>query len=110
LTGNCGTKGYCVNLPFSYNRISDSEHNEIYDEMIQRLTAMAERNERNDDLINVLTLDGGGIRGLVIIHMLMAVEKVLDEPVFKYFDLVGGTSTGALVSISILYHTHFRNQ
>jgi len=92
---------YYVNLPLSYNRISDAEHNEIYDEMIKKLTDMAERNERNENLINVLTLDGGGIRGLVIIHMLMAVEKVLGEPVFKYFDWVGGTSTGALVGYSI---------
>lgn len=31
----------------------------------------------------------------------MEVERMLDEPLFKYFDWAGGTSTGALLSAGL---------
>ena len=47
-----------------YNKVLDSEHNTIYDEMIDTLSRMT--TSSNSNIINVLSLDGGGIRGLVI--------------------------------------------
>ncbi len=54
----------------------------------------------------ILSLDGGGVRGLVTLGMLKAVEDVLRQRSAKpemfrlsdYFDLIGGTSTGALIA------------
>ena len=37
--------------------------------MLARLSDMAERQEPNRRLLNILTLDGGGIRGLVILQV-----------------------------------------
>ncbi|MBU2583249.1 MAG: patatin-like phospholipase family protein [Alphaproteobacteria bacterium] len=54
----------------------------------------------------VLSLDGGGVRGLITLGMLKHVEDTLKERsgrgdefrLSDYFDLIGGTSTGALMA------------
>lgn len=56
----------------------------------------------------ILSLDGGGVRGLVTLGMLLKVEALLRErmppvqrPSFRlcdYFDLIGGTSTGSIIA------------
>ncbi len=53
----------------------------------------------------VLSLDGGGVRGIVSIVFLREIEKVLKERFGRadfrlcdYFDLVGGTSVGSLLA------------
>jgi uncharacterized protein len=54
----------------------------------------------------ILSLDGGGVRGLITLGMLTKVERLLkarspDPESFRlcdYFDLIGGTSTGALIA------------
>lgn len=49
----------------------------------------------------ILCLDGGGIRGLVLIQMLEALEMILGGPVIKYFDWIAGTSTGGILSLAL---------
>jgi patatin-like phospholipase/acyl hydrolase len=51
----------------------------------------------------ILTLDGGGIRGIVELSVLQALQKAvgLEEfPIRDMFDLIVGTSTGILPYIS----------
>jgi len=56
----------------------------------------------------ILSLDGGGIRGIITIEILAQIEKELREkynnPSMKlseYFDFVAGTSTGALIGVLV---------
>jgi len=56
----------------------------------------------------VLALDGGGIRGLVTLGYLGKIEKILrdrynrdDLRLSDYFDLIGGTSTGAIIAAAL---------
>ncbi|KAJ8263915.1 hypothetical protein GJAV_G00143040 [Gymnothorax javanicus] len=51
----------------------------------------------------LLCLDGGGIRGLVLIQMLMALEQEAGRPVKKLFDWISGTSTGGILALGILH-------
>ncbi len=56
----------------------------------------------------ILSLDGGGVRGLVTLGMLLQVEAILRKRMppeqrasFRlcdYFDLIGGTSTGGIIA------------
>ncbi len=53
----------------------------------------------------ILALDGGGMRGIIALGMLEELERVLRERhqdpnlrLCDYFDLIGGTSTGAIIA------------
>lgn len=49
----------------------------------------------------VLSIDGGGIRGLVAAVWLARLEEKLSKPLYKHFDLIAGTSTGSLLACGI---------
>lgn len=51
----------------------------------------------------ILFLDGGGIRGLVQIEILEQLEKRTGRKVTELFDWIVGTSTGAVVALSLVY-------
>ena len=53
----------------------------------------------------ILSLDGGGVRGVLTLQYLAAIESLLRERygdpkllLSDYFDLIGGTSTGAIIA------------
>ncbi|NXF49815.1 PLPL9 phospholipase, partial [Oceanites oceanicus] len=56
---------------------------------------------RNHD--RLLCLDGGGIRGLVLIQLLLAIEKAAGRPVREIFDWIAGTSTGGILALAIVH-------
>ncbi len=49
----------------------------------------------------ILSLDGGGIRGSFAAAVLAAFERKLQRPVTDYFDLIAGTSTGAIIAAAL---------
>lgn len=44
----------------------------------------------------MLCCDGGGLRGSATINFLMELEEALGQPLANFFDLMAGTSTGAI--------------
>jgi patatin-like phospholipase/acyl hydrolase len=53
------------------------------------------------DRFQILTLDGGGIRGLFSAALLAAMEEDLGTRIDQHFDLIAGTSTGGIVAIAL---------
>ncbi len=56
--------------------------------------------------VNILSIDGGGIRGIIPITILHYLEQVLqkhnpNKHLFEYFDIMGGTSTGGLIVLGL---------
>jgi uncharacterized protein len=49
----------------------------------------------------ILSIDGGGIRGVFPAAFLAKLEDHLDEPLASYFDLIAGTSTGGIIAIAL---------
>ena len=49
----------------------------------------------------ILSIDGGGIRGIIPASTLVALEQQLGKPVRECFDFVAGTSTGALIAAAV---------
>jgi predicted acylesterase/phospholipase RssA len=51
-----------------------------------------------DGLCRILSLDGGGAKGFYTLGVLKEIEGMLGCPLHKRFDLVFGTSTGAIIA------------
>jgi predicted acylesterase/phospholipase RssA len=49
----------------------------------------------------ILSLDGGGIRGVFTAAILAAIEKDLKVRITDHFDLIAGTSTGGIIAIAL---------
>ena len=53
------------------------------------------------DVFQVLSLDGGGMKGLFSAAVLAEFEADLQVSIIDHFDLVAGTSTGGLVALAL---------
>jgi hypothetical protein len=49
----------------------------------------------------ILTIDGGGIKGVFPAALLATLEDEIGAPVADYFDLIAGTSTGGIIAIGL---------
>jgi hypothetical protein len=49
----------------------------------------------------VLSIDGGGIRGIFPASFLGTVEEAIGTTVAEYFDLIVGTSTGGIIALAL---------
>jgi uncharacterized protein len=73
--------------------------------------------EQPQKLFRVLALDGGGAKGFYTLGVLKEIEGMLGCQIHERFDLIFGTSTGAIIAsllalgysvdeITALYRTH----
>lgn len=52
-----------------------------------------------EKLCRILSLDGGGAKGFYTLGVLAQVQAMLrNEPLCNHFDLIFGTSTGAIIA------------
>ncbi len=51
--------------------------------------------------IKILSIDGGGIRGIIPAVILSAIEDMTGKKIADMFDLIAGTSTGGIVALGL---------
>lgn len=79
--------------------------------------SQATNEQYENEVLRVLTLDGGGAKGFYTLGVLKEIEAMIKCPLHQKFDLVFGTSTGAIIASLIalgysidtilgLYRTH----
>lgn len=57
--------------------------------------------EKTKQMFRILSLDGGGIRGIMTAVWLAELRRLLGRPLYNFFDLIAGTSTGAILAAAI---------
>lgn len=55
----------------------------------------------NPNRFRILALDGGGVRGICPATFLAQMEDDVGQPLYRYFDLVCGTSTGGILALAL---------
>ncbi|MBD2439874.1 patatin-like phospholipase family protein [Nostoc sp. FACHB-110] len=59
----------------------------------------------------ILSIDGGGIRGIIPAIILDEIEKRTGKPICQLFNLIAGTSTGGIVATALTKpHPNYPNQ
>nr|XP_033785417.1 85/88 kDa calcium-independent phospholipase A2 isoform X5 [Geotrypetes seraphini] len=71
--------------------------------MVRGYDSVDSTNDRLRIQDRLLCLDGGGIRGLVLIQLLLAIEKMAGRPIRELFDWISGTSTGGILALAIVH-------
>lgn len=51
--------------------------------------------------LRILTMDGGGMKGLATVRMLKEIEKGTGKQIHELFDLICGTSTGGMLAVAL---------
>ncbi|XP_072128110.1 85/88 kDa calcium-independent phospholipase A2 isoform X2 [Mobula birostris] len=106
--------GADVKLPNDFGEtpgLIAARHSKGFDDMVGIATVLGSlskgmdipdghRHLRYDRL---LCLDGGGIRGLVLIQLLIAIEQTAGRPIRELFDWISGTSTGGILALAIVH-------
>ncbi|MBD3883438.1 patatin-like phospholipase family protein [Phormidium tenue FACHB-886] len=49
----------------------------------------------------ILSIDGGGIRGIIPAMMLAEIERRTSQPIAELFDMIAGTSTGGILALGL---------
>ena len=49
----------------------------------------------------ILSIDGGGVRGICPAIYLERIQRAVDRPIYEYFDMIVGTSTGGVLGLSL---------
>ncbi len=53
------------------------------------------------ELTKVLSIDGGGLRGIIPARILVEIENLTGKPICELFDLMAGTSTGGIIALGL---------
>ena len=90
--GAFSTVWWLAQVLYSYKTVELREHVDVQEarQLIDRAPSRP---------INILCMDGGGIRGRCLLTMVEEMETILGAPVSTYFDLVAGTSIGGCGSL-----------
>ena len=69
----------------------------IKNEKVNKLLHADDNNKR----VHILSLDGGGIRGLIILSILNEIVISSNMSISALFDHIGGTSTGSIIAAGL---------
>lgn len=96
--GACVAEGA---IPLVLRLRASAEDRILKSQISQSLALLGYADPPKGNGIRILSIDGGGMRGVVILEVLRELENLTGTPVHKMFDLICGVSTGAILSMLI---------
>ena len=60
-----------------------------------------EKKKKKNDKVYLLSLDGGGVRGVASAQFLYRLEEKMGKPMHEVFDVFTGTSTGGIIALGM---------
>ncbi|ABA21243.1 Patatin [Trichormus variabilis ATCC 29413] len=94
-----------INLP-SHEEASKTDQTEVLVNSQQLQTFIQAEspetmNTKSRPRYKILSIDGGGIRGIIPALLLAEIERRTQEPIFSLFDLIAGTSSGGILALGL---------
>ncbi|KAJ6222257.1 hypothetical protein RDWZM_000802 [Blomia tropicalis] len=83
----------------SYNIVNENPFRHLKENSRRALGLLGHTDPPKGRGIKILSIDGGGTRGLVVIEILREIEKQCGKPIHEIFDLICGVSTGAIITM-----------
>lgn len=65
------------------------------------VNASIEEEKTSKKVVRVLSIDGGGMRGILPLDVLIELERRTGKSISEIFDVMGGTSTGGLITLAL---------
>ena len=102
--------GYIHTLTSAFEKFKDKIDQPVLDEMLACAMETFDysvqqqpvgNRRRNGD--RVLSLDGGGLKGLILIELLSCIEEITGKSIIDLFDWFVGTSTGGILALALVY-------
>ncbi|MPZ38076.1 MAG: hypothetical protein GEU95_08415 [Rhizobiales bacterium] len=87
---------------FFYNRFAHYESELLAWPPQPEFIAPVEWKPDNPDRVRILSIDGGGVDGIVTLEILKYLEEQSGQAISKQFDFITGTSTGAIITVGLL--------
>lgn len=82
-------------------KITKQEDEKIRAKARQALSLMGYANPPPSRGLRILSLDGGGTRGLVSIEILRHIERRTNRRIHELFDLICGVSSGSIITMAV---------
>jgi hypothetical protein len=60
------------------------------------------RRKNNKKVYRILSVDGGGMRGIIPAIWLNEIERLTNRPICHLFNMISGTSTGAIIAAGLV--------
>lgn len=101
-TDGCLHNGTYAGIP--PQRVKGPQNRDVLNQMlaVAGMEACAEKHNKDKPKGDrLLCLDGGGIRGLILIQMLIELQKIVQRPIVSCFDWIAGTSTGGILALGL---------
>lgn len=70
------------------------------------LASDGDEEKSSKKIVKILSVDGGGMRGILPLEILKEIEARTGKPICEIFDVMGGTSTGGLITLALNVESH----
>nr|XP_061826416.1 calcium-independent phospholipase A2-gamma-like [Nerophis lumbriciformis] len=82
-------------------RLQQARHPGLREAVREALTLVGYHKAVKGRGIRILSIDGGGLRGLLALQTLHKLEALTGKPIYKLFDYICGVSTGAILGFML---------